>query len=286
MSDASSGKRLFLTAAGSGLLSRKHQLTGCRGPEGNSTIMLSRAQIKYIQSLRHKKYRQKFSQFVAEGDKIASEILSSGHLRISALYALDSWIGANSLTLDQKPGLQIQGITHQELSQISSLTTPHSVLVVAEIPATTNLSPRGMLSLLLENIQDPGNMGTLIRTADWFGIRNLYCSSGCADPYGPKTVQASMGSIARVEIMETNLGSLIQEHPGISSFAAVLNGIDINAFHRVKEGLILIGNESRGLTPELALACTHRVTVPRLGHAQSLNAAVAAGIICSRLCME
>ena len=243
--------------------------------------MLSKAQIKYIQSLQHKKYRQKSGQFIAEGDKIVPELLLGG-LTVREVYATPKWISAHESVLAALPSVKVEAVEEFLLRQMSALTTPNQALALLDMPPAGIPVLKGTVSIALETLQDPGNMGTIIRIADWFGIRQLFCSPDCVDVFNPKTIQATMGSIARVQIIEMPLLPLLQEG-GVASYAATLHGSDISGFSRLQEGIILIGNESRGLSEEVIGASTHRITIPRLGGAESLNAAVAAGIICGRL---
>ncbi|RFM36152.1 TrmH family RNA methyltransferase [Chitinophaga silvisoli] len=241
--------------------------------------MLSKAQIKYIQSLQHKKYRQKSGQFIAEGDKIVPELISGGMV-VREVYATKEWISGHEQVLSGR--VPVIGVEAHVLKQLSALTTPNQALALVDIPPAAPLVLKGRVSLALETIQDPGNMGTLIRIADWFGIKQLICTPDCVDVYNPKTIQATMGSIARVNIIETDLLSLLQKEE-VPSYAATLQGTDITTFSKLAEGIILIGNESKGLSDAVIAASTHKLTIPRLGGAESLNAGVAAGIICGRL---
>jgi TrmH family RNA methyltransferase len=238
--------------------------------------MLSKAQIKYIQSLQHKKYRQKSGQFIAEGDKIVPELLSEGVL-VQEVYATASWISVHEQLLSK---VKVIAVDEAILKQISALTTPNQAMALLNIPESTPAVLKGVVTIALETIQDPGNLGTIIRIADWFGIKQVICSPDCVDAYNPKTIQATMGSIARVRIVESEIIPLLQEVP---SYAATLHGTNIVEFKKIEEGIILIGNESRGLSGQVIAASTHRITIPRLGGAESLNAGIAAGIICGRL---
>ncbi|ACU59171.1 TrmH family RNA methyltransferase [Chitinophaga pinensis] len=246
--------------------------------------MLSKAQIKYIQSLQHKKYRQKSSQFMAEGDKIVPELLQEG-VPVKEVYATSAWIAAHRALLDRTKDVNVTEVDENVLRQLSALTTPNQAIALLDIPGSAAIAPgslKGTVSLALETIQDPGNLGTIIRIADWFGIRQIICTPDCVDAYNPKTIQATMGSIARVKILESDISTLIKE-AGVPSYAATLHGRDITEFSKLEEGIILIGNESRGLSEAVISASTHKITIPRLGGAESLNAGVAAGIICGRL---
>jgi TrmH family RNA methyltransferase len=244
--------------------------------------MLSKAQIKYIQSLQHKKNRQKSSQYVAEGDKIVQELLQAG-MPVKGVFATVDWLEQHTTLLDRLPAGAVVAVDAAVLKQLSSLTTPNRAMALLDMPPVVDPLPAaGTVALALEAIQDPGNMGTLIRIADWFGIPQIICSPDCVDVYNPKTIQATMGSMIRVRIAEYDIKELLQQTK-LPSYAATLHGKNIAGFPAMKEGIILIGNEGRGLTEEVIALATHRITIPRLGGAESLNAAVAAGIICGRL---
>jgi TrmH family RNA methyltransferase len=246
--------------------------------------MLSRAQIKYIHSLRLKKYRQQYCRFTAEGAKVVDELLKGHHIRIDSLFATEEWLEGNMSLERLNPKMSIKLVSEQELKQISNLDTPQAVFAIGELPSVHELPElSGRISLALETIQDPGNLGTIIRIADWFGIENVICSPDCADAFSPKTVQSTMGSIARIRITEVSLDEMLEKMKNISTYAATLNGNDIREFSKIKEGIILIGNEGHGLSEKIMQMATHRITIPRLGKAESLNAAVATGVICGRL---
>src|SRR6185295_2265950 len=140
------------------------------------------------------------------------------------------------------------------------------------------IDAKGKITLALDTIQDPGNLGTIIRIADWFGIHAIICSESCADMFNPKVVQSSMGSLGRVKLMYTNLVEWLQLNINISIYAASLNGKHVDNFMGLKEGIILIGNESRGISYEIMQMAIEKITIPKTGHAESLNAAVATGI--------
>lgn len=244
--------------------------------------MLSKAQIKYIQSLQHKKNRQKFSQYIAEGDKIVQELLQA-RMPVQKIFATTAWLEQHVSAIRHLPAGNVIAVEEGVLKQLSSLTTPNNAMALLNMEPVSNPMPvKGTLVLALEAIQDPGNMGTLIRIADWFGIPQIICSPDCVDVYNPKTIQATMGSIARVRIAEYDISEVLKRS-GLPSYAATLHGKNIADFSTIKEGIILIGNEGRGLTAEVQELATHKITIPKLGGAESLNAAVAAGIICGRL---
>lgn len=246
--------------------------------------MLSKAQIKHIQSLQHKKYRQKYGQFMAEGDKIVQELLQAG--LVQEVYATADWLDEQHVLAATLPAAKVHEVEPQLLKQLSALTTPNRAMALLPIPPAKAMGDlSGTIALALETIQDPGNLGTIIRIADWFGIPQVICSPDCVDAYNPKTIQATMGSIARVQVVEHDIIPLLQQ-ANVPAYAATLQGKNIVEFAPVKEGIILIGNESRGLSQPVIDLCKYRITIPRLGGAESLNAAVATGIICGRLLLN
>ena len=243
--------------------------------------MLSKSQAKYIQSLGHKKVRDKEAVFIAEGPKIVTELLASARANILELYALKDWIA------DYKNDCRdtdIIEIDENDLTKISQLTTPNKVLALVKKPESNeNFSLKATVSLVLDAIQDPGNLGTIIRIADWFGIEQIICSRECAEMYNPKVVQSTMGSFVRVKILYTDLALWLQKQKDIFIYAAALDGQDVTAMKKISEGLIVIGNESKGIHPEIVKMANVKITIPRKGKAESLNAAVATGIILSHV---
>lgn len=242
--------------------------------------MLIKSKIKYIQSLSQKKLRDEQGVFVAEGPKIISELLSTSNVEVQQLFAVKCWIEQNQT----KNKVPIHEISQSQLAQISSLSTPNQVVGIfhkPRFPAPTHFE--GKITLLLDAIQDPGNMGSIIRCADWFGVELVVCSKDCADVFNPKTVQSTMGSISRVQVLYEDLHQFIKSKATIPVYAATLEGIPITNTDRLQQGFILIGNESKGIKPELLSLSTKRITIPRLGKAESLNAAVATGIVLSHL---
>jgi TrmH family RNA methyltransferase len=196
------------------------------------------------------------------------------------IYAVEDWLQQNRLPAD----VSQQVVTQQELEKITQLSTANNVLAIFQQPKDIeNIDTNNKWVLLLDGIQDPGNMGTIIRIADWFGIKQIICSHECACIYNTKVIQSSMASIARVDVLVTDLLPWVNEHPFCNYYAAALEGDDITAMDKLKEGVIMIGNESKGLNPELLAKANIRITIPRLGKAESLNAAVATGIILSHL---
>jgi TrmH family RNA methyltransferase len=238
--------------------------------------MLSRNEVKYIQSLCQKKHRQEEGLFIAEGTKLVTELLQGGY-PIRKLYALPAWAE------DNQTAVPVTIVTDMELRKISGLQAPNQVLAIAgqRMPAT---EPQfnNQVTLVLDDIQDPGNLGTIIRIADWFGIKQVVASEGTVELYNPKVIQGTMGSFTRVNFWHRSLRAFL-EAATVPVYGALLNGKNMHGEPPVTEGLLVIGNESKGISKELLPFISHPITIPRLGGAESLNAAVAAGIIVSHL---
>lgn len=238
--------------------------------------MLSKNEIKYIQSLGHKKGRDEESAFIAEGTKIITEVLNECPQQIIRLFAVKSFFDE---TATEPNGQQYVEVTEAELARISQLQTPQqAVAVLRQFKPSTIGEIGDEWVLALDAVRDPGNMGTIIRLADWFGVYFIICSADCADMYNPKVVQASMGSVLRVKIIEGDLKELLPQCPQ-PVVAATLNGTSINKYSFGNKGTILIGNEARGVADELLNITDTRISIPSFGTAESLNAAVATGII-------
>jgi len=242
--------------------------------------MLTKSKVKYIQSLGHKKFRDEEGLFIAEGPKIVEELLAAKNSAVTEIYGVKEWMdgyrtGAIAVAAEE--------VTEDDLAKISQLTTPNKVLALVRKPAPQPVDPRQSITLVLDTIQDPGNMGTIIRIADWFGIANIVCSTGSADAYNPKVVQATMGSLFRVNLLYTELSSWLGALQGIRVYGAALEGQPVTGITPLKEGVVVIGNESRGISSEVMHYVNVKLTIPRIGEAESLNAAVATGIILSHL---
>lgn len=243
--------------------------------------MLGKSQVKYIQSLGQKKVRDEEGVFIAEGPKIVAELLESAALEVSEVFALPDWINAHGTSI---AGIKTTEINEIELAKISQLSTPNKVVaIIKKSVPNKNIATSATLSLVLDTIQDPGNLGTIIRIADWFGVKQIICSKTCADIYNSKTVQSTMGSIARVEVVYTDLAEWLKQYKNVPVYAAALEGKDVTTMKKITEGLLVIGNESKGISDEIFKLVDIKVTIPRIGKAESLNAAVATGIILSHL---
>ena len=171
-----------------------------------------------------------------------------------------------------------------ELERISQLSTPNLVLALVTNQSHPGLTTKNKITLVLDGIQDPGNLGTIIRIADWFGIGQIICSEDSADAFNPKVIQSTMGSIMRVQVGYYPLQEWLQQQPEINIYAASLDGTDIKQMGKIEEGIIVIGNESKGISENIFRLSTKKITIPGTGRAESLNAAVATGIILSHLC--
>jgi RNA methyltransferase, TrmH family len=255
--------------------------------------MLSHNQVKYINSLKIKKFRHQHNAFVIEGEKGVNELLMS-NIKLVSVFALPEW-GKNNFTILKQKSVDFQEITTEELKKVSDLITPNQVLAIAEIPDTTMADPKQFsgMALALDGIRDPGNMGTIIRTADWFGIDRIICSTDSVDMYNPKVIQATMGSYSRVKVYYTNLLDFFKELPvEIPVFGALLEGPDITRKTFSKPGIILIGNESHGISQSLIPFINEPLHIPHfsdseaVNKAESLNASIANGIICYEICKQ
>jgi TrmH family RNA methyltransferase len=235
--------------------------------------MISKSEIKRLNALKIKKYRSIYGQFVVEGPKVLNDFLSAGMMP-------DLVFHTQKVDPDKNFIKKIESslISEEELIKISSLQTPQGCLAIFKMP-----EPKGECSsegwiMMTDNIQDPGNLGTLIRIADWFGIEDFICSEDTVDCYNPKVIQASMGSLARVNTHYLPIKEWLSETE-LPVYAGLLDGDDIRGTSFSQKGILLIGNEGKGIRDELLPFITHKVAIPKLGGAESLNAAVAGGIM-------
>lgn len=246
-------------------------------------MAISINEIKYVRALAQKKYRQKYNKFVVEGDKMAREILESHQYKIDAIYARPIWIEANQALLSRYAAI-VKPVSTKELDRISNLKTPNQVLTIA-YQTEYSIRPKTMQSqicLYLDGIRDPGNLGTILRIADWFGIPYVFRSSDTVELYSPKVIQSSMGAFLRVDCPEFDLEELVDIFPKIPIFGAVMDGENVFKIKPPPNGIIVVGNEGKGISPENLSLIKHRITIPKgaNGGAESLNVAVATGIIC------
>jgi TrmH family RNA methyltransferase len=244
--------------------------------------MISKALGKYVQSLHQKKYRQRHGAFLVEGGKSVMELLSSD-LETEHLLVTTEFAAQNHAQLPARPPLVIA--TETELTQLGTLASNTTALAVARLPTQTPLPatlPEGALLLALDEVRDPGNLGTLLRLADWYGLPGVVLSPGCADAYAPKTVAASMGAFARVAVWERDLAAWLPTlPPGVGIFGADLAGDNVHRLQLHPAGVLVMGSESHGLTSGVAAVLTRRLHIPRgaSGGAESLNVAISAAIL-------
>lgn len=248
--------------------------------------MLTRNQVRFISDLRYSSHRRETGLYLAEGHRLVTDLLHSG-AEIMAIYALESWLFQN-LGLCKLKGINPQLISEDLMGRMSALTTPSPVLALVKIPESQvgEIPVNKELVLLLEDIKDPGNMGTIIRTADCFGIRHICRTAGCVDIYNTKVVQATMGSIIRVNHYEVDAAEWLRAlPPGTNIYGTVLSGDDLFSASLARDGVIVIGNEGRGISEDIQSLMTARLTIPSGVTsgltAESLNAGVAAAIVMS-----
>ncbi len=250
--------------------------------------MLSHTRVKFLRSLHIKKYRNASNQFIVEGEKLVLETLKI-HKRLNIslveILALPAWIETHNHLLDRSK-VTLTSISDKQLHQISSQKTPNMAVALMQInhdqPAQAPKSDE--LILAFDRLQDPGNFGTIVRTADWFGVDRIVLSKGSVDPLNQKVIQASMGSIFRIPVFESDLKPWIQSGgPGIRVFGAVLEGESSYTDSIQKPGILLMGNESAGIQENLRSTITHPVGITKYSHsepsAESLNVAIATGIL-------
>ncbi|MCO5249676.1 MAG: RNA methyltransferase [Chitinophagales bacterium] len=242
---------------------------------------LSKTVIKHIKSLKIKKYREIEKQFIAEGKKIIDDLIQSG-AKLDKLVITNTF-DISTMSVDKD---KVFMVSEAEMSNLSSLKNAPGILAVFHIYSATKDIPKDDWILALDRINDPGNLGTLIRIADWFGINDIVLSEGSVDVYNSKVIQASMGSIARVNFHFVDLKNwLEQEATRREIYGGLLDGQDVRKIHFQKKGVLLIGSEAHGISEDLLPFITQGVFIPRIGNAESLNASVAAGIIAAFACL-
>ena len=234
---------------------------------------ITKNQLKHIRLLKQKKYRQEYGEFLVEGEKNVNELLKS-NFKINSIYATQDWEVSDCSE-------EITTITTKQLSQISNLSSPNKVVALAQIPKTNydEAILKENLTLVLDTINDPGNLGTIIRTADWFGIKNIICSLDSVDCYNPKVVQTTKGSIFNVTIHYKELTSLLSK-TNKKIYGAALDGEEINKnFIPQKPSILLMGSESHGISSEIENLITDKILIEQKGQAESLNVAIATSIL-------
>ncbi len=238
--------------------------------------MVSKNQKKLIKSLHQKKYRKQHGLFVAEGKKVIKELLAA-NLKLHSLFTLEAEIFDVSTVLECR-------VTEEELKQISFLTTPQVALAVFYIPEFKKTNSSGLI-LALDDVRDPGNLGTIIRLCDWFGIQDLVCSLQTVDCYNPKVIQATMGSITRININYVNLKDFLTlKTPNFRIFGTFMNGNSIYTEKLPKDAIVIMGNEANGISEDIQNLIENRITIPQFGvnqETESLNVATATAIVLS-----
>ena len=244
--------------------------------------MISKSDVKYIQSLAHKKFREEERLFVVEGVKMVEEMLIEYPEKIIHLYATQPCADR----LSQFPALQcpVSVIDVKILNRISQLKTPNEVLALVKIPQQMDIGVvKNGVTVVLDQLQDPGNLGTILRTCDWFGVTNIVCSTDTVDAFNHKTVQSAKGSLLRLNISYTDLCAFLSNQKHLPIYAAVLGGHSIHEVRFQQPAILVIGNEANGISNELINISTEKITIPKIGKAESLNAAIATAIILSSM---
>jgi TrmH family RNA methyltransferase len=237
--------------------------------------MTSQAELKQFASLRMPKFRQKYGQFTVEGRKAVHEVFHS-RLKVVKILATKWYIDRYN------PEYDCDIISDPDNLKLSQYDTPPGIIAVVEIPKDPQWDQNQTLTLALDGISDPGNMGTIIRIADWYGIKQILMSNDCVDVYNNKCLAATMGSFTRVDCIYTDLLETIQ---GKNVFGAFLGGTSIYELKLTEPTVLLIGSESHGIREHLNNVVTNKITIPRIGEAESLNAGVATAIMLDRLCV-
>jgi RNA methyltransferase, TrmH family len=248
--------------------------------------VISKNKIKLIKSLEYKKYRELHQLFPAEGNKIVKEILQSD-IEIKMLIGTSDYLREIKTLI--KSEVEIVEATQHEIKNVSFLINPQDVIALCQIPINKieEADPSDKLLICLDNIQDPGNLGTIIRIADWFGIENVVCSLSTADIFNPKSVQASMGSFCRVKVNYTDLPAFLKSSSAKTQFVAgaFIEGNNIYTTNMPKSGILVMGNEGRGISDEVIPFINQKISIPAFStssdHAESLNVAIATAIFCS-----
>jgi len=248
--------------------------------------VLSKNQIKLISSLQKKKYRDQHQLFIAEGYKLVADLLNS---QLEAKQIIHTKQADTSDFFKYKGNLDLIECDASDIKKISNLKTPSDVIGIFKIPDSeyTSQEIKGSLSILLDDVQDPGNLGTIVRIADWFGIEHIFCSKNTVDLYNPKVIQATMGALARVKVIYTDLPRLVDEFvsPDFPVYGTFLEGETLYKSELSHKGFIIMGNEGKGISPELKPKVSKKLFIPNFPSDQptseSLNVSVACSIVCS-----
>ncbi|MDI9866419.1 RNA methyltransferase [Flectobacillus sp. DC10W] len=243
--------------------------------------MLSKNQIKYINALQQKKFRQEYQSFVVEGAKSVVELLSSD-FELESLYVTEDFYKETKPLLDKQP-LRAEIVGQAELEKAGTFSSNNAALAVVKMKANQELLLNDTeYALVLDEIRDPGNLGTIIRIADWYGIQKIICSEGTVDLYNPKVISSTMGSFTRVSLFYTNLVKYLKGQQK-TIYGAFLDSENVHTLNFAPSGYIIIGNEANGISEAVEKVVTHKITIPRFGGAESLNAGIATAVICDNL---
>ncbi|GAL16871.1 tRNA (guanosine(18)-2'-O)-methyltransferase [Vibrio maritimus] len=235
--------------------------------------MISKNQLKLLRALGQKKQRKAHGLFLVEGEKNVLELVDTS-LVVKQVFATDDFLQKHASELSQYDCIEA---SLEELTKASSLVSNNAAVAIVEIPNVQAPSAEGMI-IALDGVSDPGNLGTIIRIADWYGIKHIVASSDCADPYNPKTIRATMGSFGRVQVTLLDLPRYLNE-ASIPVYGAFLEGESVHSTDFSEQGILLMGSESHGVRPEAEQYVTDKITIPSFGGAESLNVAMATGII-------
>ncbi|EDL55736.1 MULTISPECIES: RNA methyltransferase [Vibrio] len=235
--------------------------------------MISKNQLKLLRALSQKKQRKAHGLFLVEGEKNVLELLETSMV-IKHVFATSEFLASNREALQRVECIEA---SLEELTKASSLVSNNAAVAVVAIPQTEIPAAKGMM-IALDGVSDPGNLGTIIRIADWYGIKHIVASTDCADPYNPKTIRATMGSFGRVQVTLLDLPSYL-EQASLPVYGAFLEGENVHKMTFSPEGILLMGSESHGVRPDAAQYVTDKITIPAFGGAESLNVAMATGII-------
>ena len=239
--------------------------------------MITKNQIKYINSLQQKKFRLEHQSFVVEGAKSVIELLKSD-FEIELLFTTQSFFEDNEALLHNYP-IQPEFVEANELERAGSFTSNNAALAVVKTKENVELLVKNKeFALILDDIRDPGNLGTIIRIADWYGITKIISSNSTVDVYNPKVISSTMGSFTRISLYYTDLEEFIKNQKA-NIYGTLLDGANIHQTNFADSGYIVIGNEANGISEEIIKLITHKITIPRLGGAESLNAGIATAVV-------
>ncbi len=235
--------------------------------------MISKNQLKLIRQLGQKKYRKQFNQYLVQGEKNVLELLNSP-LKVNDVFATQSFIDNNQSSY---PQTQFITADEEQLTKASTLVSNNAAIAIIDMPSTV-LPDENSLILALDGVSDPGNLGTIIRVADWYGIKHIVASTDSADPYNPKTISATMGSFVRVSVSQVELPEYLSTL-NMPIYGAFLDGQSVHSTKFSGQGVLLMGSESHGIREQCAKLVSNKITIPAFGGAESLNVAMATGII-------